>query len=132
MGQRGSRKAYKVTFERDGDGWWVAEVTGLKGCHTQGRSIGQARERIREAMALFDVPEGAELVEEIRLDSKLDAELRSLREKRDAAERLARESSEATKRVADRLAKAGLSRRDVGELLGVSFQRVQQIAQKPW
>lgn len=42
-------------------------------------------------------------------------------------ERLAEESAERTRKIASRLAKAGLSRRDVGELLGVSFQRVQQL-----
>lgn len=61
-----ARKVYKVTFERDEDGWWVATATDLPGCRTQGRSIAEARERIREAMALCDVPESAELEEEIR------------------------------------------------------------------
>jgi len=123
-----SKTTYTVTFERDKDGWWVAEVKELHGCHTQGKSIAQARERIREAMELHDVPRSVKLVEQVRIGTpSLDDELRRVREKREAAERLAKESTAETKRVAARLAKAGLSRRDVGELLGVSFQRIQQL-----
>jgi predicted RNase H-like HicB family nuclease len=49
---------YVVTYERDDDDRWVAEVRGLAGCHTQGRTIEQARTRIREAIqAWFDLPE---------------------------------------------------------------------------
>lgn len=121
------RRTYTVTYERDEAGWWVATANELVGCHTQGRSIAQARERIREAMALCDVPRTAKLKEQIRIGGRLDVDLEDLRLTREQAERMARESAERTKLVAARLAKAGLSRRDVGELLGVSFQRVQQL-----
>lgn len=120
-------KTYRVTFDRDEDGWWVATAVDLRGCRTQGRSIAQARERLREAMALCDVPSTARLDEEIHVGGKLDVELEALRETREEAERLAQESAERTRRMAARLAKAGLSRRDVGELLGLSFQRAQQL-----
>lgn len=121
---------YSVTYERDREGWWVAKVAELEGCHTQGRSIAQARERIREAMGLYDVPASAALAEQMVLGKTIDQELAELRTTREEADRLARESAARTKRVAARLAKAGLSRRDAAELLGVSFQRVQQLTEK--
>ena len=40
-------------YERDESGWWVASVRGLRGCHTQGRTVHEARRRIVEAMELF-------------------------------------------------------------------------------
>ena len=43
-------KTYKIAFERDQSGWWVASVRGLRGCHTQGRTVDEARRRIVEAM----------------------------------------------------------------------------------
>ena len=57
--------AYRVTYERGEDGWWLARVVDIQGCHTQGATIEQARERIREAMGLFDVADDAELLETI-------------------------------------------------------------------
>ncbi len=122
------QKRYTIFYERDRDGWWVAAVKEIPGCHTQGRSIAQARERIREAMELYDVPPKAPTTEQIRIGGDLDAELRAAREKRADAERTAREAADATRRAVARLAKAGVSRRDAAELLGLSFQRVQQIA----
>ena len=34
-----AKKKYTVTYERDEDGWWVAHIRGVKGCHTQGKNI---------------------------------------------------------------------------------------------
>lgn len=46
-------KGYTVELKRDADGWWVASVRGVPGCHAQGRTIRQAIERAREALSLF-------------------------------------------------------------------------------
>lgn len=49
---------YTVVFHLDPSGWWFAEVPDLPGCHTQGRTVDQARARIREAIsAWLDVSE---------------------------------------------------------------------------
>lgn len=51
----GSRlmSTYHVVYRRDESGWWVASVREVRGCHTQGRTVDQARRRIREALELF-------------------------------------------------------------------------------
>jgi len=46
-------KTYRVAYERDESGWWVASVRGVRGCHTQGRTVDEARRRIVEALGLF-------------------------------------------------------------------------------
>ena len=46
-------EGHTVRYERDERGFWVADVVGISGCHSQGRSIAQARARIREALGLF-------------------------------------------------------------------------------
>jgi predicted RNase H-like HicB family nuclease len=46
-------KTYTVIYERDEDGWWVAEVPEVPGGHAQGRTIEQARERILDALSLY-------------------------------------------------------------------------------
>ena len=72
-------KRYTVKYERDSDGWWVASATGLKGCHTQGRSIDEARRHIREAIAAcFDLSARDEAALQIHDDIKVPAATKRL------------------------------------------------------
>ena len=43
---------FDVVIERDEEGFYVASVPQLRGCHTQGRSLDEAMSRIREATEL--------------------------------------------------------------------------------
>jgi predicted RNase H-like HicB family nuclease len=52
-------REFDVVIERDADGWLVATVPALPGCHTQARSLDQLMERAREAIALCLEVEGA-------------------------------------------------------------------------
>jgi predicted RNase H-like HicB family nuclease len=45
-------REFDVIVERDADGFYIASVPALRGCHTQARSLDQLMERIREAIAL--------------------------------------------------------------------------------
>jgi len=45
-------KEFSVIVERDSDGWYVASVPELPGCHTQAKSLDKLMERIREAIEL--------------------------------------------------------------------------------
>ena len=45
-------KSFDVIIERDEDGFFIASVPSLKGCHTQAKSLDTLMERIREAIAL--------------------------------------------------------------------------------
>ena len=60
---------YTAVFERDATDWWYVSVPQLPGCHTQARTLDQARTRIREALALWlDTDETAlSLNEDVRL-----------------------------------------------------------------
>jgi predicted RNase H-like HicB family nuclease len=46
-------KTFTVIYERDEAGWWVTDVPDVPGCHTQGRTIEQPRERILDALSLY-------------------------------------------------------------------------------
>ncbi|MDP2958979.1 MAG: type II toxin-antitoxin system HicB family antitoxin [Longimicrobiales bacterium] len=46
------RREYDVFIERDVEGYYIATVPALPGCHTQARSLDELQERIREAIAL--------------------------------------------------------------------------------
>jgi len=43
---------FQVIIELDEDGFYVADVPALPGCHTQGRSFEEALENIREVIAM--------------------------------------------------------------------------------
>ncbi len=43
---------FKVLIEQDENGIYVASVPELPGCYTQGKTLEEARERIREAIKL--------------------------------------------------------------------------------
>lgn len=43
---------FPVVIEQDEDGWFVAMVPDLKGCHTQAKTLPQLEKRIREAIQL--------------------------------------------------------------------------------
>lgn len=127
-------KSYTVVFERDGEQWWVASVRGVAGVHSQGRSIDQARTRVREALALAigdDVAERAELVDDVRLPKEVKRRLAALAKanRREVAARsdAKKAALAATKLLTERL---HLSRRDAAALMGYSFQRIQQLAQE--
>lgn len=45
-------RQFDVIVELDAEGYYVATVPALPGCHTQARSLDQLRERIIEAIKL--------------------------------------------------------------------------------
>jgi len=53
-------KVFDVVVERDQEGYYVASVPALPGCHTQARSLDELMERVREAIALCLEVEGEE------------------------------------------------------------------------
>src|SRR4030095_3420569 len=78
-------KTYHVVYERDTAGLWGASGRRLRGCHTQGRTVDEARRRLREALGLFVEDAGsARLVDHVRLPARAAKAVRdyaSLRKK---------------------------------------------------
>jgi predicted RNase H-like HicB family nuclease len=46
------KREFNVIIQRDTDGYFVASVPNLVGCHTQAKSLDELMERIQEAIAL--------------------------------------------------------------------------------
>ena len=55
------QREFSVIIKRDEDGFYVATVPQLRGCHTQAKSLAAATERIREAVELCLEVEGGEV-----------------------------------------------------------------------
>ena len=45
-------REFDVVVERDEDGFYVASVPALRGCHTQAKSLDKLMSRVREAIEL--------------------------------------------------------------------------------
>jgi len=43
---------FNVIIEKDEDGYFVASVPSLRGCHTQAKTLDELMERIKEAIQL--------------------------------------------------------------------------------
>ena len=54
---------FQVIIEQDEDGYYVADVPALQGCHTQGTTFEEAIENIREVIAMC--------VEELKEEGKV-------------------------------------------------------------
>ena len=122
-------KSYKITYRRDESGAWIAHVPSIPGAHSYGRTIEQARERIREALRLWIAhPETAELIDDIRLPAKLRISVRKARVARKRADTVQAKAQTSAASAARQLTgELRLSLRDAGEVLGLSRQRVQQL-----
>lgn len=122
------QRRYIAEYRRE-RGYWVVEMREPGEAHARGRTLRDARQKIRQALsrwlgdAAFSVP----IEENVALPSPARRELQRQRLARRRAEQQALEAVTATMSAARALTRAGLSVRDAGELLGLSGARVSQI-----
>jgi predicted RNase H-like HicB family nuclease len=56
------KRDFSVIIERDAEGYYVATVPGLRGCHTQARSLDELMGRVKEAIQVCLEAEGDDAV----------------------------------------------------------------------
>ena len=122
-----TRQRFKVTVRRDPEERtaWLANVTGHPGAHTFGRSLAEAKRHAIEVVALW-----CDLEPE-QFDIDWDIRLGDLARRVNQARRAMAHAEEDRRRRDDAvraLTEAGVSYRDIADLLGLSHQRVAQIA----
>jgi predicted RNase H-like HicB family nuclease len=128
MAAMSPKKTYTAIYERDpDDDAWNVRIDGLEGCQTYGRSLRQARARIREALALWLDREPETLTVRDQLPRDVAEVARQANQARAEAEQAGAKAQEQAARAVRALTDRGLSRRDAAELLGISHQRVQQL-----
>lgn len=124
-----TRKHYTAVAERE-PGWWVITV-GIDGAEhaTQARRLDQADVMVRDLIAIItdSDPDSFDVTITPHLPDEISAEIERARSLRVEADKLAEEASDQTRAVARHLAGIGLPLRDVGVVLGVSFQRAGQL-----
>lgn len=62
-----AKRKFTVVIERDEEGWYVASVPALRGCHTQAKNLDTLMKRVREAIQLCLAVEGEKNVDALEL-----------------------------------------------------------------
>ena len=121
--------SYKAVYRRDEDSkHWLVKIPAIPGCHSYGRSLSEARANIREALSLFaQDAETATIEDDIKLPAAVSGKLsgwygvvKRLRDAQTQADITRDELLAALKAQ-------HLGMRDIGELVGVSHQRIHQL-----
>jgi predicted RNase H-like HicB family nuclease len=125
-----TQRTYTAVYQRDPEAEaWLVSIRGFAGCQTYGKSLRQAQGRIREALALWLNVEKDSLLIRHSFPSELVTLTAEVHRAREAAAKAGAEAQAQTVGAVKAFAELGLSRRDAAELLGLSHQRVQQLAE---
>lgn len=131
---------YQVNVTRD-ERWWMIEVPELDGyvgadgatnlsTITQARRLADVPNEARDFICTITDKAPSEVNININIsiaDINVTARAMKVARDREAAERHSAAAQAEAKGLARDLAAAGVAVRDVGEVLGVSFQRAQQL-----
>ena len=119
---------YTARATRDGDRFWLVHVPEIDQW-TQARRISEVEAMARDLVAVVRGvdPGEVELTVEITLPAEVTERLEHAAQLREQEAALRREAAEDVRVAAGALKQAGLSVREIGRVLGVSFQRAAQL-----
>ncbi|NNG96579.1 type II toxin-antitoxin system HicB family antitoxin [Gordonia araii NBRC 100433] len=109
--------------------WWAVEVPEIDGLFTQAKRLEQIPDMVSDAAELL-INEPVEVEVRPALGSELESAIVESRALSVKASDTQREAADHARRLVARLRGEGLTVRDVGVVLGVSPQRVSQLAGK--
>lgn len=120
-------KTYRAEIERDGR-FWRVRVPDIDRS-TQARNLSEAEAMVRDLIAIMaDVPQNSFAVDmKIILPEDVQLELDQSQVLREQARQTQAEAARLARDAAHRLHTLGLSLRDIGKALGVTFQRAKQL-----
>lgn len=119
---------YTVEATRSGT-WWSLQCREVPGALSQSKSLAEAKRIMPEAIAFVaDVPEAEVEVDVVPVVPEVVQE--HLHEAARLRKVVATANSQAaaeSRRAAHELRKTGMTVRDIGEMLGISYQRASQL-----
>jgi hypothetical protein len=120
-------KTYRAELERDGR-FWRIRVPDVDRS-TQARSLHEAEAMIRDLVAIMEEvpPDSFDIDMKITLPEDVREELQQAVALREEARAAQAEAARLAREAAQRLRSLGLSLRDIGQALGVTFQRGKQL-----
>lgn len=120
---------FTVTAERGTSGVWVLECKEL-GVVSQTKRLDQAQEEVAEAIAYQSGLKPTEFSIEVVpiLPTEIESLKRRADELREKADAAASEAADAKRELARTMKGHGFSVREMGQVLGVSYQRAAALA----
>lgn len=128
MGDQKTVSPYQVSLSHK-DGIWLLEAVGLEGVRSFGRTVSAAVVNMRRAIAESEEVDGSDVLELVFLidDADVSVFLDRLREANRREEEASLERRRAVEDAIEALRMYGMSYRDIGNVTGLSHQRVAQI-----
>lgn len=121
----------KAKFERQADGWRV-EVPQLNNFVTVSKRLDKATEQIKDLAHDITGEERCDIIIKVEaIMPGIICDLEAAQEKSREAARLQDEASSEIRNVVSRMRDEGLTMRDIAVLLGVTPQRIAQLAPCP-
>ena len=122
---------YEVRASQDEEGlgqYWLIYVPTVDK-HTQARRVSEIGSMARDLIHVMtgEAPDSFNLDIQYILASRIQERLDCATELRTQADEVRREAAEEVRAAAADLKQAGVSLRDIGKLLGISFQRAGQL-----
>jgi hypothetical protein len=122
---------HRVVYRRSGAGDWVASVPGRRRLRGRGRTLRQARQRLRAALArTVEDPFEIDFVEDVRLPPPARALLVAHWKARRRVERETELADLASAKVLSALLALKLNVKDVGDLLGLSPLKLVRLRKR--
>lgn len=124
-----THQGYRVDAVRSGD-WWAISVPDLRGVFSQTKRLNRVEATAREAIAMMlDIEESevGNIDVQVQPPQEVAGLLDELHHSVSVAEEASATAARARREAAKLLRDAGFPMRDIGQLLGVSHQRVSQI-----
>jgi predicted RNase H-like HicB family nuclease len=124
-------KRIRVKFTQEGSDWLVEDLDEPR-IHSFGRSVAKARANIIDAAALwYEIdPKAVEVISVFAFPDDLPRILEELGEAKVESSRVEGQVRTLTATAVAELLRRHVSMRDAAEILGLSHQRIQQIAAK--
>jgi predicted RNase H-like HicB family nuclease len=122
---------HRVVYRRSAAGDWVASVPGRRRLRGQGRTLRQARQRLRAALArVVEDPFEIDFVEDVRLPPPARGLLVAHWKARRRLERETQLADLASTKALSALLALRLNIKDVGDLLGLSPLKLVRLKKR--
>lgn len=122
---------HRVVYRLDAQKKWVASVKGIRRCQGRGKTLRQARQQLRAALARrVDDPYAIDFAEDVRLPKPARALLVAHWRSKRLADLAAARSTEASRLALLALLALGIKVKDAADLLGIPPLKLQKLAHR--